>query len=37
MLWETDEQIQSWTDNPGHKELFPEFISLTTDPVDMEI
>ena len=37
MLWETEAQIQSWTDNPEHKKLLPEFMSLTTNPVDMDI
>ena len=37
MLWETEAQIQSWTDNPEHKQTIPEFMSLTTDAVDMEI
>ena len=37
MLWETEEQIQSWTDNPEHKKLLPEFMSLKTAPVEMDI
>jgi len=37
MLWETEAQIQSWTDNPEHKELVPEFMSLVTNAVDMDI
>ena len=37
MLWETEEQIQSWTDNPGHKELLPEFMSLKEGPVEMDV
>lgn len=37
MLWETEAQIQSWTENPEHKELLPEFMSLKEGPVDMDI
>jgi heme-degrading monooxygenase HmoA len=37
MLWETEEEIQSWTDNPEHKKLLPEFMSLKTGSVDMDV
>lgn len=37
MLWQTESQIQSWTDNPEHKALVPEFLSLTTADVNMDI
>lgn len=37
MLWETEAQIQSWTDNPEHQKLLPEFMSLKEGPVGMDI
>lgn len=37
MLWQTESQIQSWTDNPEHKALVPEFMSLTEAEVSMDI
>jgi len=37
MLWETEAQIQSWTDNPEHQNLVPEFMSLKEGPLYMDI
>jgi len=37
MLWESEENVQSWTDNPGHKALVPEFMELTVSPVKMDL
>lgn len=37
MLWEEESLIQSWSDNPKHKELVPEFMSLMIGPVEMDV
>ena len=37
MFWEKAKQVQAWTDNPQHKDIVPEFMSLTTGPVDMDL
>ena len=37
MLWESEEQIQSWTDNSQHKRLLPDFMPLILGSVDMDI
>ena len=37
MLWETEENVQSWTDNPQHQALVPELKSLLVSPLMMDI
>lgn len=37
MLWENEENVQSWTDNPDHKTLVPEFMALTVSLVQMDL
>ena len=37
MLWETEENVHSWTDNPQHQALLPELKSLLVSPVMMDI
>jgi heme-degrading monooxygenase HmoA len=37
MLWDTEEQVQAWTDNPGHQALVPEFMAMTVAAVEMNV
>lgn len=37
MLWDEETQIQRWSDNPEHKALVPEFVSLTIARIEMDI
>ncbi len=36
MLWDDGDLIRTWSDNPQHQALVPEFLSLVTAEVEMD-